>query len=536
MAYENLKSTGIKYLLGKLKTVFLQVKDAVRSVNGEEPDENGDIPLTVVPYAQNLQSESAQRSHETFVQHTSGGTASIENGDAWLMLLQGNSVHDGYVPESLEMTVDAVDTENPITATLNRDTFVSYVEESGTTLLVYSTAWSADPALYGVTVIGTPTAGDTISIVYVKEERGTITVATPKKFVSTGWNLYSNTTGYAKVVKYEESYRISGTYTSIQYSATLTGTRSDIAVNDGNFDVPADGYVWVTGGNSTDTAIYAVWTNWTDGYTGDFATYTESVVDLTTVMDTYFPVGLLKAGSVVDELNLNIGQAISRVEQLSYSAENLATAKASGREYEYDENFIYLARVSQVVNSVSIDGSVMADDHGIEYFTDTEVGVYAEVLYGNNLKNKLERDVLTISPQTLTSDQKSQVRNNFGLGVAATYGVKDNLTTSSDGFLLDAKQGKKLKDALDDFTYTQLENNANLNNLKTQGFYASSSAASTQTMTGRPSTLTSAFTMLVMKKSSSTTQVIFIGNAIYCRTSTSGGWGSWYSFTGTAVN
>jgi hypothetical protein len=35
-------------------------------------------------------------------------------------------------------------------------------------------------------------------------------------------------------------------------------------------------------------------------------------------------------------------------------------------------------------------------------------------LYGNDLKNKLRRDVLTISQQTLTSAQKEQVLSNIG--------------------------------------------------------------------------------------------------------------------------
>ena len=54
MAFENLKSTGISYLLTRLKDYFLQIKDAVRSVNGNEPDGTGNIQINSVPYAQNL--------------------------------------------------------------------------------------------------------------------------------------------------------------------------------------------------------------------------------------------------------------------------------------------------------------------------------------------------------------------------------------------------------------------------------------------------------------------------------------------------
>ena len=423
MAFENLKSTGIAYLLGKIKTflsdTYVKIADSVRTVNDVEPDANGNIKIDTVQYAQNLESESSQRNVQTFIQRTSGGTAPIESGDGWLMLLKGNSVHSGYVAESINLTVTPAEREEgetPITATIDRDTFVAYVEDSGTTTLVYSTAWSADPTLYGITVTGTPVAGDVLTVVYVKEERGTITVAEPGKFVSTGWNLYDSVAGYAKVVKYEYGYTITGTYTSAKYAATPTGTQIDITITDGKFNIPDDGYIIVTGGNSTDTAIFPYWTDWTDGYDGEFAVYSKDEIDLSGLFGESkpFPYGLLKVGDVTDEIDLNIGVATSRIDRMDYSAENLATAQASGRAYEYDEDYIYIVRASAVVTSISVDGAITSDDHGIEYFTDTEVPVYAELLYGNNLKNKLETNVLTISQQSLTSGQKSQVKSNLG--------------------------------------------------------------------------------------------------------------------------
>lgn len=414
MAFENLKSTGIKYLLGKLKTVFLQISDAVKSVNGELPDETGDITIATVPYARNLESDVAHRDEGTFIQRTSGGESSVSNGDAWLMTIRGNNEHTGYTAESIEWSLAVYGDDDHISATFNRDTFVNYVENSGTITLAYSTTWSADPTLYGFTITGTPVAGDTITVIYVKEVRGTITVANPRTFVSTGWNLYDQVNGYAKVIDYGFDYRIDGTYTTIKFATTPSGTQSSISVVDGNFAVPSDGYVIVTGGSS-DTAIYATWEDWTDGYTGDFELYNATTIDLTNFMSQYFPYGLLKAGSVADEFNLNIGQAISRVERLAYSAANLAIAANSGREYEYDEDYIYVARASAVTYSVSLDGNYTVNDHGIEYFTNTTVNVPTEILYGSNLRNKLERDVLTISQQTLNATQQEQVQANIGL-------------------------------------------------------------------------------------------------------------------------
>ena len=148
-------------------------------------------------------------------------------------------------------------------------------------------------------------------------------------------------------------------------------------------------------------------------------------------MSSRFPYGLLKAGSVVDEIDLNLGQTISRVERLAYSAANLATAKNSGREYEYDEDYIYLARASAVVNNITIDGSFTVNDHGIEFFTQTPVEVVAELLYGNNLKNKLEHDVLIVGQQTLSATQKSQVRTNIGAATDSDVTTLKNRFSSS---------------------------------------------------------------------------------------------------------
>lgn len=431
MAFENLKSTGIKYVLTKLKGIFLQIKDAVKSVNGNEPDENGDIHLESVPYADNLQSELTQRSVATFIDRTAGGSTPIDDGDAWLMDIKGNSVHDGYVAESLVMSVSPVEREDPIEADIDRDTFVSYVSESGTTTLIYTSDWSADPELYGITVTGTPVSGDVITVVYVKEVRGTITVADPQTFVSTGWNLYNHSTGYARALKYSEDYgfRIEGTYTAIQFSATITGTRGAVTVTDGNFDVPSDGYIWITGGNSTDTAVYMTCSDWTEGIEGDFASYSETTVDFSTVMSTFFPNGLLKAGSVRDEINFNLGQAINRVEQKIYSDENRAAAESSGREYEFDEDYIYIALSSAETHSISVDGGVTASDHGLEMFTGTEVPVEAEMIYGNNLKNKLEVDVLTKSGDlvnNLTTNDATKV-----LSAAQGYALNSKVLTAS---------------------------------------------------------------------------------------------------------
>ena len=386
------------------------------AVNGILPDQTTrEINLTEVPLAGNLSSDVAQVVVGTFTERTSGGGASIESGFAFLTSVKGNSVHTGIVPESIEWTLSET---SGITATFDRDTFVAYVPSSGTITIAYTSSWSADPALYGFTITGTPAAGDEITVVYVKENRGTITTATPTTFNSTGWNLYNSATGYAKVVRYsdEYGYRIGGAYSLAEFAETVTGTRTAISMEDGIFNVPSDGYVFVTGANAT-TYIYPTWSDWTDEYVGNFQTYTVDTIDLSEIM-LAFPNGLLNVGAVRDEINLNTQTTIQRVQRLAYTAENIADVIESGLPYEADTNYIYVALEAPVVSNISIDGTYTVSDHGIEFVNGTSVPVMIETLYGENLKDKLRTDVLTISAQELSATQKAQVLDNIGAASA----------------------------------------------------------------------------------------------------------------------
>ena len=445
---------------------------------------------------------------------------SINDGEAWLMDIQGNRIITGKINEVLDLQVNSAVEENPITATIDRAIFVAYVEDSTTITLVYSSAWSADPTLYGVAISGTPIAGDSIVITYVKEELGTITQSNPQTFVSTGWNLFNPTLGYARVVKYEYGYRIEGTYTGIAFSSTESGTQSTITPIDGNFDLPSgatDGYIWVTGAGS-DTVVYATHSDWTAaGNDGVYNAYIEYAVNFTSIMETLFPYGLLAVGNVRDEINLNLGTAINRVERMAYTADNLTAARNSGRAYEYDGDYIYIVMAAPVSTGISISGVYTANDHGLEYFTGTTVPVITEFLYGNNLKNKLERDVVTISPQTLTDAQKTQVRTNIG---AASQTDVSALSDLSNSFVK--------------FRHTGIAPNSDLNDFTTPGFYSTASSAVTNTLSNCPLTGVG-FSMIVLQRGGQNTQVIFAASAFFMRMLASDGWRDWYSFSGTKV-
>lgn len=438
---------------GNMNKIDTEMNKPPLTVNDVQPDASRNILLTTVPLADNMTSDEAQINTGTYTIRTAGGEASVANGAAWLSDIKGNMVKTGYVAESIDMSVSGDD----IMAEIDRDDFVAAASASGTYTFSFTDAWSVNPSTYGITVSGTPESGDSIVVVYVKENRGTITTANPTSFISTGWNLYNHSVGYARVVDYSEEYgfMIAGTYTALKFSETLNGEQQSITPVNGYFTIPSDGYVWVTGGNATDTEIWMTWSDWTDEANGGvFAAYSQTTISLSGVM-VNFPDGLMKVGSFYDEINLNTGRAYSRIQKLEYTSENLASVIAAGVPYDTDSNYIYAVRETPDIYTISLSGEYTVSDHGMEMFIGTSVPLTASSLYGQDLKNKLRRDVLTISQQELTNAQKKQVQQNIGVdsiesALRGLYTVEsktlvDDLTVGASSFISNtysaAKQG-----------------------------------------------------------------------------------------------
>lgn len=333
-----------------------------------------------------------------------------------------------------EMTVSCPRTPAAeITATINRAAFLEAVSASCTINLYYTTAWSADPATYGVTVTGTPMGGDQITITYVKEERGTITQAQPTALVGTGWNLYERSNGYAKVVKYSETYgyKVGGTYTSLSFKETLAGEATAITPDaNGLFNVAKDGYVIVEGG-STDTYILTAWSDWQDGPVGGYRGYTESRVDLSAIMQACFPYGLMKVGTAQDEIDRNALTATSWVQRIAYSAEARADAEASGLQYDFDENYIYIEREDPVITAITLNGAYEISEHGQEFIDGTTVPVYCEILYGENLRDKLRRDCVTKVDGNTADANGNAVSDKLGLYIDTDGYLCQAITTDA---------------------------------------------------------------------------------------------------------
>ena len=414
----------------KISEAFASVENAVLTVNGESPV-NGNVSISRVNMAGNLETAFKASSEGAFLQRTSGGAAAVVDGESNLLSVMGNAVKTGYVAEAIVPDVQPVSEESELAVSINKATWRGEVSTSGTYEFVYASsgsAWKLDGttvtlADYGISITsGSPANNDKIVVTYIAEVRGTITPAfandaTTKRFVATGWNLFQSANGYAKVVKYsnEYGYRIDGAYTALQFASTIGGTRSNITPNSsGIFQVPSDGYVFVTGGNGTTTAIYPTWSDWVNGTPNEFHAFTLTAVDLSSIIANYFSDGMFQVGDTRDEIDIANGLAINRIDRMAYSAENLSAAIATGRAYDYDEDYIYLVRASANTHSITISGVFTVSDHGTEYFEGSDAPVYAKSSYGMNLKNKLERDTVTISQQTLSTDEQEQIRTNIG--------------------------------------------------------------------------------------------------------------------------
>ena len=350
--------------------------------------------------------------------------------------MDGDVINVSYTPEVHAMYVNPATRGAEVVAYVNWDTFKETVSgEDSTITITYGTDWSASLNDYGVSISGGPIKGDQIILYFTNEVRGSIVNATPTRFVSTGWNLYDNNAGYARVLKYSDThgFKIEGTYTGITFATTPVGETSSIAVDsDGNFNIPSDGYVIVSGGNAYNTCIYMTWSDWTEGTPLEFADYYESALDLTSLMQATFPYGLCAVGSTCDDIDFANKIANSRIERMAYSAANLAIAKSSGREYAYDDNYIYIVKVTPTSVGFSLNYELDAFDHGLERVEGTTVPVFIHMLYGQNLRDKLRTDVVTISQQVLTSAQKQQIRENLGLGGSAELPIQNGGTGATD--------------------------------------------------------------------------------------------------------
>jgi len=455
------------------------ISDRAKSVNGHTADENGNINLQKVPLADNIYSPDNVENFDTYIYRTTAGSEDISSGEAQLSYIKGNSVVSGRVAEQIDANYTSQHTPEPeevyTTPTVAVDHTVwrssTLGSTSGTYTFTYDgSVWKYNSSSvtlsdYGITVTGDVYSTDSFNVVYVKANQGTITVAKPTAFKASGLNWFDKSTmvisGYTldasgnivassgSTVGYIRNalppdhsgfviYNASSTLTRVGWKKTIptAGTTGVTVTGLGivnnpqlSYVVPEEeGYIIFAYTGSPDVCAHA---SWSGGEDVSYADYTLSTITIPTkdVNNANLPTatyGMPSVGGVADTLSFDLKMYTQYIGQMAYSAANLATVQAMGVDYDYDSTNIFyvLPTPNTFYLATEVSGVYECHDYGSEWFEcSTTTPIVAEHLYGQNLRDKLRNDVVTISPMTgdnaLTDAQKATFRSNIGAASAA---------------------------------------------------------------------------------------------------------------------
>ena len=114
-----LDSTGLAYFYQKLKDKF------IATVNGQHP-EDGEVTITSVASADNLNSLDSIIDNSAYIARTSAGVQNISSGDAYLAYVDGNIIYEGREEESVSLSGT-----NGITGTVNLSLWKTQISDDG---------------------------------------------------------------------------------------------------------------------------------------------------------------------------------------------------------------------------------------------------------------------------------------------------------------------------------------------------------------------------------------------------------------------
>lgn len=338
---------------------------------------------------------------------------------------------------------------------VNINLFKNKIVTTGTYNFVYSNpSWYLDGqevvmSEYGLTIINSPVSGDYIECKYQEGYIEDIKVASPTKFISVGLNAFNKDVmiienagfsedriipiqgsklGFCKIVgDLDNGYVVYSKLATIQdikvceelpeiyKTVSSTGVTLDpvLSVVKSTKDV----YVVFSASSFDDVCIHPQWSG-IQNY--EYEPYYESVIELPieSIDGIMLPLGIgyfPSVGDVRDYIDVVAKKYYKWINRIPYSRENLNAVIASGQNYIYDLNYIYYVLQEPVVYNIQFNGLYEASDFGTEKWYGTEYSVYTKMKYLANLVDKLRIDVLTISEQDLTDNQRQQVWANLGL-------------------------------------------------------------------------------------------------------------------------
>lgn len=356
----------------------------VTSVNHVGPDSAGDVTLTSVPYAENILSSDNLEQTDTYVFRTAGGSADISSGDADLDKIKGNCVVDettGEISIATPTSFKAIGLNQ-----FNKNTMIL--------------------AGYTISAAGKVTAQSGSYVCYAHAVGGLDT-----GYIAFDSNASITRIGWCDAIPTTSTSGITVTVDNVFVTAITNNATKSYITN------TQEGYICVACTNNTKLCIHPKWSGSADN---DYADYSESIIQIPTKdadnnnlpLATY---GFPSVDDVRDELNLAQKSYTQRIGHYPYSAENLVAVEAYGTPFIYDNTHIFYVLKNPIIYTLAatVTSAYTVHDFGTEEFLGTTVGVNATTVYGENLKDKLRRDVVTISKQSLSANQRSQVRSNI---------------------------------------------------------------------------------------------------------------------------
>lgn len=486
----------LAYIDGNINIAGRVAEDLAVTINNDDLSVTTDISLwrTQISVTGNYNFYYNKSTSSTATTTWTGDVNWTFGGDVIILTTYGLTVQNLIAP-SINLSTSA----SGITATVIPSTWMNSVSEDGTYKFVYSedsefgNYWSLDSVSvnlndYGITTTGTAISGDEItityvsgtsnsiiSVVYTAPVQGTIQVAKPTSFVSTGYNQFnkdstdfyladasiengeivSSTGNYVCFCKaYAGSpwgymahsvgkYIIDGGWcaTLPQIGSVLDQTQEEQDLKDAeSYSITFEntGYFVVAVSNISDLCIHIRWDGEEDKVDEEYEE--PSIIELPMVGtigsdETLIPLplseyGMPAIGNAADRLNLETLTYIQKIGVYKNTVQNMNTVISMGVSYDFDANYIYYVlqspisyKIPPIINNKEVSSKYIVNDLGTEEFIDTTVSVNAENIYGENLRNKLKANVLTISEQNpaLNTSQIEQVMKNLGWTIKATW-------------------------------------------------------------------------------------------------------------------
>lgn len=403
-----------------------------------------------------------------YLSNSNTWSPSIDSTGLTVTGIHASSISASFSGEITEVTVDKATWETQITTSGN----YNFIYDGSNWKLGLTTVLLSN---YGIAIVGSPTLNNVITIIYeaatpnstvtvqyIKGERGTINIATPTSLISTGFNQYdktsmviSNATITDNVIATESdsyicwcpakggvpngyvAYSAYGAIEDIGWCSALptigmevvTDSQTVLSSNLAAITFANDGYVVVAADISSELCIHPRWSGDADNIAGQY--HEPSIIALPTVgtlnglPGNTLPLaeyGMPSIGLVSDKLDLEKQIYIQNIGREDFTEINLAAIQALNVDYDYDDTNIFYVLPNPIIYKIESDMAYFVDDHGTEEFSGTDVPVNAEILYGESLRDKLR---FNVELKKLTFDSITVTSNAFSSDATyAHYGYK----------------------------------------------------------------------------------------------------------------